>query len=110
MSQRTLNPYDTGNRCEAKPWISYDTEVCEAFPAENFGKVDFDDDCGDTVCVVYVERGDDGRHIVHVESLCPDDEIVVEVSMESRTVRIDEHGSANVAASSLERSHTEDVD
>lgn len=72
MSEDTthrLTPYDTGQRCEARPWLPYGTEVSEATPAENFGKVDFDDDEGETVCVAYVERNPDGSHTLWVELL-----------------------------------------
>ena len=81
----SLSPYDTGVRCEAKPWLPYGTKVTEATPAENFGKVDFDDDEGHTVAVVHLERGADGRYTVHVNSLCADDEIQVELSLENDT-------------------------
>lgn len=64
-----LSPYDTGARCEAKPWIPYGTSVDASTPAENFCKVDFDDDCGDTDCVIYVEKKPEGTLTVHVESM-----------------------------------------
>jgi hypothetical protein len=57
-----LTPYDIGTRCEPKPWLPYGTAVTPATPAENFGKVDFDDDEGTTVCVIHVERNGDGTH------------------------------------------------
>lgn len=72
-----LTPYDTGRRHEAKPWIPYGTTVTEATPAENFGKVDFDDDEGSTTAVVYLELGDDGRYQLHVTPLCDSSEIDV---------------------------------
>ena len=74
-----LTPYDTGDRCEAKPWIPYGTEISEVFPAENFGKVDFDDEEDHTVCTVYVQRDEDGRHSVRVESMLEDDALRVVV-------------------------------
>lgn len=77
MQQQALTPYDTGERCEAKPWIPYGTKVGAATPAENFGKVDFEDDEGHTVCVVHVERNADGRHTVTVQSLCEDEDLVL---------------------------------
>lgn len=78
-----LSPYDTGKRCEPKSWIPYGTKVSEITPAENFGKVDFEDDCGDTVVVVLVERADDGTHVVHVQPLVEEDEIRVELHLDS---------------------------
>jgi len=68
-----LSPYDTGARCEPRVWLPYGTEVTPTTPAENFGKVDFDDDEGSTVCVVLVERGKDGVHTVRVDPLCADE-------------------------------------
>lgn len=49
--------------------------MSEAFPAENFGKVDFEDDEGHTVCTAYVERDPDGRHSVHIEPMDGDDDV-----------------------------------
>lgn len=74
-----LSPYDTGKRCEPKSWIPYGTSVSTATPAENFGKVDFEDDEGHTIVVVHVERKDTGTHVVHVQPLVDEDEIVVVV-------------------------------
>lgn len=75
--QQALSPYDTGERNEPKVWLPYGTDVTEATPAENFGKVDFDDDCGETDCTVYVERNDDGTKTVHVLSHGDDGELNV---------------------------------
>lgn len=46
VPQPALSPYDTGVRCEAKPWIPLGERVTQATPAESFGKVDFDDERG----------------------------------------------------------------
>lgn len=80
-----LTPFDTGERCEAKPWIPYGTAVSEAHPAEDFGKVDFDDDEDRTVAVAWVERRPDGTHRLHVEPLVDDEELSVEVRFDRRT-------------------------
>ncbi|MFC4048333.1 hypothetical protein ACFOY4_01445 [Actinomadura syzygii] len=77
-----LSPYDTGVRCEPKSWLPYGTAVTERTPVENFGKVDFEDEEGNTVCVAYVERGRDGRYTVHVEPLGDADAIAVELHAE----------------------------
>jgi hypothetical protein len=81
-----LTPFDTGERCEAKPWIPYGTEVSEVCPAENFGKVDFDDNEGDTVVVAWVERRPDDTYRLHVEPLVDDKELSVEIHFESAVV------------------------
>ncbi|WP_424863002.1 hypothetical protein [Streptomyces sp. MMS24-I29] len=87
-----LSPYDTGDRCEPKSWIPYGTTVTKAIPAEDFGKVDFDDDEGRIVCVVHVERRADGGHVVHVDPQCSDDEISVVLHLRSEDVRLDGAG------------------
>lgn len=61
-----LTPYDTGERCEAKPWIPCGTKVSEVTPAEDFGKVDFEDDAGNTVLNIYVAQDQPGCYQVHV--------------------------------------------
>ncbi|WP_181273587.1 hypothetical protein [Brevibacterium oceani] len=86
MAQQTLTPYDTGERCEPKPWLPYGTEVTEATPAENFGKVDFDDDSGETDCTIYVERDEDGTKTVHVVSHIEDESIRVRLHGERHSV------------------------
>lgn len=83
MQQPDLTPYDTGARCEPKPWLPYGTKVTPITPAENFGKVDFDDDCCDTVAVVHVERDDEGIFTVHVQPLVDQSEVRVELHLES---------------------------
>lgn len=57
MSKRT--PYDTGKRSEPKPWQSYHME-----DDDDYGKVDFEDDAGGTVAVLYIEKGDDGVYVL----------------------------------------------
>lgn len=74
-----LTPYDTGDRCEAKTWLPYGTTVTEATPAENFGKVDFENDAGETVAVAYLARGADSKYELHIENL-GEDEITVHMS------------------------------
>jgi hypothetical protein len=88
VPQPALSPYDTGVRCEAKPWIPLGERVTQATPAESFGKVDFDDEEGSTVCVAYVERRKEGGYILHVDPLCQDEKIRVEIHYEHDTVRL----------------------
>lgn len=82
MTTQSLSPYDTGERCEPKSWIPYGTKVTEATPAENFGKVDFEDDEAHTVAIVHIERRRDGTHVVHVQPLVDEDEVQVELHLE----------------------------
>lgn len=63
------SPYDTGARAEPKVWLPHGTKVDQATPAENFGKVDFDNDSAETLCTVYVEKNPDGSHTVHIQSM-----------------------------------------
>jgi len=87
-SVSSLTPYDTGDRCEPKVWVPTEA-IAEArglnIDPDSFGKVDFDDDEGHTVCVVYVERHADGTHMVHVEPMAGDDELSVELHLEPDT-------------------------
>lgn len=78
-TQPKLTPYDTGSRLEARSWIPYGTNVSEVTPAENFGKVDFDDDEGGTVAVIYMERSADGKFVVHIQPLSDVEDIVIQV-------------------------------
>lgn len=78
-----LTPFDTGARCEPKPWMEYGTPVSEQHPAEDFGKVDFDDDEGRTVAVAWVERQDDGTHRMRVQPLVEDAEFDVVVDWDA---------------------------
>lgn len=77
-----LTPYDTGERCEPKVWLPYGTEITDATPAGNFGKVDFDDDEAHTVVTVYVSRNDDGTHTVQVIPFVDEDQLRVTVHPE----------------------------
>lgn len=86
-----LTPYDTGERCEAKSWILYGTKVSETTPAENFGKVDFDNE-DHTVVIAWVGRCPDGTHRLHVTPLVDDEELSVEVHFERRSAVV---GGAN---------------
>ena len=74
-----LTPYDTGLRAEPRVWLSRSAKVSEATPTESFGKVDFEDDAGEALCTVYVERNPDGSHTVHVQSLCDASELTTEL-------------------------------
>lgn len=88
-----LSPYNTGERCEAKPWIPYDTKVSEATPTEDFGKVDFDNDEDGTECTIHVERAEDGRHVVVIDNHGDDEDIIVSLRLEKTTVIVDHSGA-----------------
>ncbi|MFB7919291.1 hypothetical protein [Streptomyces sp. NPDC056061] len=88
LSLPPVSPYDTGERCEPKPWIPYGTPVNGAYPAEDFGKVDFDDDEGHIICVVYVERTADGQHTVHIDPQYSGDEISAVLHLPSGEVHL----------------------
>lgn len=77
MPAAQLTPYDTGDRAEAKVWIPYGTKITPATPVENFGKVDFDDDEGHTIAVVYIERTAQNTHRIVVDPLGADDELEI---------------------------------
>lgn len=66
---RELNPYDTGQALEPKSWLPYDTRVSPATPKDNFGKVDFDDENGDTEVVIQVLRDDKDEYTIHITPL-----------------------------------------
>lgn len=55
-----LTPYDTGERLEPKPW-SLDER-------EDYGKVDFDDDCSETVVTLHVESASSG-HVLKLDNV-----------------------------------------
>lgn len=78
MTQPELTPYDTGERCEPKPWFVYGTPLSAQSPAADFGKVDFEDDEGATVVVVHVERTAAGHRVV-IEPMSDLDDIEVEL-------------------------------
>lgn len=57
MSRQT--PFDTGERFEAKPWYPDRSDV------DTYGKVDFEDDSGQTSFTIHVENKG-GDRIVHI--------------------------------------------
>lgn len=81
MTQHRLTPYDTGDRCEPKPWQPDVTSVAAAVRSgetEDIGKVDFDDDEGHTVATVFVSRDEDGIYALHVIPFVDDSELTVQ--------------------------------
>lgn len=80
----TLNPYDTGERCEPHIWVASATpgQSKEQNDRDRYGKVDFDNDSGETLCTVYVEKNPDGTRTVHVQSMCDAEELTVQLHPE----------------------------
>jgi hypothetical protein len=57
MSRQT--PFDTGERLEAKPWYP------DRSDPDTYGKVDFEDDDGETAFTVYIEKKG-GDRVIHI--------------------------------------------
>ena len=78
-----LTPYDTGERCEPKLWQpnreSVIADMQDEGDADAIGNVDFDDDCGDTVCTVHVSRHPGGRYTIHVMPMVDEGDLAVEI-------------------------------
>lgn len=78
-----LNPYDTGHRAQPRVWTNMGDSLATLPPIERefaedrFGKVDFEDDESRTVATVWIEKGADGEHVVHIQQL--GDEVKVKV-------------------------------
>lgn len=72
-TERYLSPYDTGKRYEPAPWPTATVDLGDVAPIgreleeARFGKVDFDDENGDTGFTVWVERNERGIPVVHVQ-------------------------------------------
>lgn len=86
MSTPTLTPYDTGARCEPRPWQPDHPSVISAMrtgEAEHIGKVDFDDDTNETVVTVFVAKDPGtGRHVVHVIPFVDDADLEIRLHEE----------------------------
>lgn len=55
-----LTPYDTGKRLEPRPWLAQHRET-----ADDWGKVDFDNEESATEAIVYIEKAEPG-YALHV--------------------------------------------
>lgn len=74
-----LTPYDKGDVAEPRPWTHATREDLVEAPLvqrvlleERFGKVDFDDSESITLATVWLERTDEGQHVLHVQPLAAD--------------------------------------
>jgi hypothetical protein len=56
----SLTPYDTGKRLEPELWLKEGDSLDR--PAEDWGKVDFDDEESATVATLYIEKDADGSY------------------------------------------------
>lgn len=72
-----LTPYDTGVRAEPRVWPTTTIDLNDLAPIargleeDRFGRVDFDDENGDSLFTVWVERNEQGAHVVHIQQLGP---------------------------------------
>ena len=67
----TLTPYDTGKRAEPHTWVT-STAGLTATNEDDFGKVDFDNDEGNTVATIWLELNEhSGQYIVHITKHAP---------------------------------------
>jgi hypothetical protein len=80
MTDRTLTPYDTGERLEPHLWVRGEVASPGGLPrracVDDYGRVDFENEEGGTVLTVHVSRTA-GGYTLHVENLT--DPILVEV-------------------------------
>ncbi|WP_394941179.1 hypothetical protein [Psychromicrobium sp. YIM B11713] len=93
-TQPSLSPYDTGVRLEPRNWLPYGTTVADTTPVENFGKVDFNDDAGETTAVAYIER-EDGKYTMHVTPLCEGRDLRVVLHAEDGEFVLTRDGAAD---------------
>lgn len=84
MSQ-TLTPYDKGDRLEPKPWHVQPRNL-EKDPAEanRYGKVDFDNDSGETVLTARVERATDGAGYALHAYVHGDESVAVQLTVDDQ--------------------------
>lgn len=69
-----LSPYDTGQRAEPRVWpllyVDQDVAPIEREMTEDrYGRVDFDDENGDSLFTVWVDRNEQGARVVHIQQL-----------------------------------------
>lgn len=65
--KRELTPYDTGERAEPKLWVGSRQGLGKTNDPDDWGKVDFENDSGETIAVVYMQRDADGGYTLHVD-------------------------------------------
>lgn len=91
---RPLNPYDTGDVLEPKPWVvekragfwTAGHEVVRTPEASDWGKVDFNNDEDATDVVIRVRR-DGGTLIVEIEQVNDMDDLEIKLDADTIWVR-----------------------
>lgn len=72
MADRTLTPYDTGERLGPHLWVRGDVASPGGLPRragmDDYGRVDFENEEGGTVLTVHVSRTA-GGYTLHMENL-----------------------------------------
>jgi DNA-directed RNA polymerase subunit L len=61
----SLTPYDTGDRLEPKPWHVQPLNLPSPEEADRYGRVDFDNDSGETVLTACIERKEGKSYTLH---------------------------------------------
>lgn len=78
-----LTPYDAGYRLEPKPWVKEGTASPGGLPrqavADDYGRVDFEDDEGATVFTAWFQKTESGGYILRVDEH-QDVELTIETS------------------------------
>ena len=70
-----LTPYDTGQRAEPRVWTNAGDSLDQFGPIargmeeDRYGRVDFDDENGDSLFTVWVDRNEQGARVVHIQQL-----------------------------------------
>lgn len=72
-SRRILTPYDTGERLEPVVWPLHWTRPRPTQEdLDCYGRVDFDDDSGQTLVTVHARRAEDGTYELVVDNFDPE--------------------------------------
>lgn len=70
-----LSPYDTGARAEPKVWSTRSLDdlapIARDMEADRYGHVDFNNENGESMFTVWVERNERGAQVMHVRQLGP---------------------------------------
>ncbi len=79
VTRTVLTPYDTGLRAEPKVWptptrisLARSAPIARELDEDRFGRVDFDDENGESLFTVWVERNEQGARVVHIQQLGPE--------------------------------------
>lgn len=75
MPECHLSPYDTGAVLEPRPWHVQPLNLPSPEETERYGRVDFDDDEGQTIFTVRAVRVSNG-YSLEITSLDPDTNLI----------------------------------